>query len=167
MYPCVCYTLRVFFFFFFFFFLLLFFFLFYCGASAGPLFCGRRLVYTVLVSPRPPNKSRPICWRTGTAWRFVFRLKNRKGEPSNAVLITFEGCTLPTDVWIACTPHRVSAFAGSVRRCTKCQVIGRTKSQCRSRVTRCSRCGAGGHAVEGCSNTLKPVLNWANVSSRT
>ena len=143
------------------------FFLFYFGASAGPLFCGRRLVYTVLVSPRPPNKSRPICWRTGTAWRFVFRLKNRKGEPSNAVLITFEGCTLPTEVWTACTPHRVSAFAGSVRRCTRCQVIGRTKSQCRSRVTRCSRCGAGGHAVEGCSNTLKPVLNWANVSSRT
>ena len=27
---------------------------FYCGASAGPLFCGRRLVYIVLVSPQPP-----------------------------------------------------------------------------------------------------------------
>ena len=64
------------------------------------------------------------------------RLKNRKVEPSNAVRITFEGCTLPTEVWIACTPHRVLAFAGSVRRCTKCQVIGHTKSQCRSRVTR-------------------------------
>ena len=63
----------------------------------------------------------------------VFRLKKRKGEPSRAVRITIEGCTLPTEVWIACTPHRVSAFAGSVRRCTKCQVIGHTKSQCRSR----------------------------------
>ena len=90
----------------------------------------------------------------GTAWRGVVRLKNRKGEPSRAVRITFEGCTLPTEVWIACTPHQVSAFAGSVRRCTKCQVIGHTKSQCRSRVTRCSRCGAGGHAAEGCGNTL-------------
>ena len=88
---------------------------------------------------------------------FFFRLKNRNGEPSRAVRITFEGCTLPTEVWTACTPHRVSAFAGSVRRCTKCQVIGHTKSQCRSRVTRCSRCGAGGHAVEGCSNTLSCI----------
>ena len=44
------------------------------------------------------------------------RLKNRKGEPSRAVLITFEGCTIPTEGWTACTPHRVSAFAGSVRR---------------------------------------------------
>ena len=87
----------------------------------------------------------------------VFRLKNRKGEPSRAVRVTFEGCTLPTEVWIACTPHQVSAFAGSVRRCTKCQVIGHTKSQCRSRVTRCSRCGAGGHVVEGCSNTLSCI----------
>ena len=33
----------------------------------------------------------------------VFRLKNRKGEPSRSVPITFEGCTLPTEVWIACT----------------------------------------------------------------
>ena len=87
----------------------------------------------------------------------VFRLKNRKGEPSRAVRVTFEGCTLPAEVWIACTPHQVSAFAGSVRRCTKCQVIGHTKSQCRSRVTRCSRCGAGGHVVEGCSNTLSCI----------
>ena len=39
----------------------------------------------------------------------------------------------------------------------KYQVIGHTKSQCRSRVTRCSRCGAGGHAVEGCSNTLSCI----------
>ena len=87
----------------------------------------------------------------------VFRLKNRKAEPSRALRITFEGCTLPTEVWIACTPHRLSAFAGSVRRCTKCQVIGHSKSQCRSRVTRCSRCGSGGQAVEGCSNTLSCI----------
>ena len=79
-----------------------------------------------------------------------FRLKNRKGEPSRAVCITFEGCTLPTEVWIACTPPppppppQVSAFAGSVRRCTKCQVIGHTKSQCRSRVTRFARGAALG-----------------------
>ena len=39
----------------------------------------------------------------------VFRLKNRKGEPSRDVRITFEGCTLPTEVWTACTPHRLSA----------------------------------------------------------
>ena len=77
-----------------------------------------------------------------------------KGDPSRAVRLTFEGCTLPTEVWIACTPHHVSAFEGSVRRCTKCQAIGHTKSQCRSRVTRCSRCGAGGQRWRGAAIPL-------------
>ncbi len=87
----------------------------------------------------------------------VARLRNRKGEPSKAVKVTFESCTLPAEVWVASTPYQVAAFAASVRRCTKCQSIGHTKSQCRSRVPRCSRCGTAGHVAEGCSNTLSCV----------
>ena len=36
----------------------------------------------------------------------VTRLKkNRKGEPSKAIKIIFESCTLPAEVWIECTPY--------------------------------------------------------------
>ena len=56
-----------------------------------------------------------------------FRLKNRKGEPSRAVLITFEGCTLPTEVRIACTPHRGVGLCG--RRAALHRVSGHRPHQ--------------------------------------
>ena len=49
--------------------------LFYCGARSRPHFCGRRLVYTVLVSPRPP-------WPTARARiRASFRARRLYAEP--------------------------------------------------------------------------------------
>ena len=50
----------------------------------------------------------------------VARLRDRKGEPSKAVKVTFESCTLPAEVWVASTPYQVAACAASVRRRTKC-----------------------------------------------
>ena len=63
----------------------------------------------------------------------VTQLNNRNGEPSRAVGVTFEGCSLLAEVWIASTPFQVAPFAASVRRCTKCQAVGHTKSQCRAK----------------------------------
>ena len=83
----------------------------------------------------------------------VTRLNNRTGEPSRAVRITLERCSVPAEVWIASTPFQVAPFAASARRCTRCQAVGHTTSRCRARAARCSRCGTAGHLAGGCTNT--------------
>ena len=108
------------------------------------------------------NKNRSAGGRAprGVFFFFFFRLKNRKGEPSRAVPITFEGCTLPTELWIACTssPPGVGlcglrAALHEVPSHRPHHVPVRLAGDPLLAVRRCP----GGHAVEGCSNTLSCI----------
>ena len=70
----------------------------------------------------------------------VMRLVNRWQKPSRAVKITFNLHKLPQAVAFWKVIMDVSPFTPSVKRCTKCQRIGHTKTQCRARLQRCVRC---------------------------
>ena len=58
----------------------------------------------------------------------VFRLNNRKQEPSLAVKISLEATELPSEVWLGATPFTVQAFAAPVRRCTSVRPLGTPSS---------------------------------------
>ena len=81
----------------------------------------------------------------------VERLKNKEGEDTKAVKVTFNMAVLPEFVHIGTSILPVSPFAAPVRRCTKCQRIGHSKQQCHSRKTVCSQCGSTEHARADCN----------------
>ena len=87
----------------------------------------------------------------------VVRLNNRKH--SFAVKISIEATELPSEIWLGATLFRVQAFAAPVRRCTKCQTLGHSKQQCRSKQTRCSKCAIGSHSHEQCDAQVFSCVN--------
>ncbi|KAL8589630.1 hypothetical protein ACOMHN_016014 [Nucella lapillus] len=94
----------------------------------------------------------------GYRTQIIQRLRNKKGEDSRAVRIVLERTELPSEVWIGQTPFQVVPFAAPVRRCTKCQRLGHSKTQCRAKIARCSRCGRSDHeGGANCGNTLSCV----------
>ena len=87
----------------------------------------------------------------------VVRFNNRKQEPSLAIKISLEATELPTEVWLGATPFTVQAFAAPVRRCTKCQTLGKcgkgshSHDQCDAQVFSCVNCnGRHSAAYKGC-----------------
>lgn len=81
----------------------------------------------------------------------VYRLNNRKGEPSRAIRVVFRSSKLPSELSLACSVYRVTPYCAPVRRCTKCQLLGHTRTQCRARQPHCARCSAPGHTDDACS----------------
>lgn len=87
------------------------------------------------------------------------RLKNQKGELTQAVKITFLKKTLPDTVKIVKTFFAVEPYVAPVRRCTKCQRLGHGSKQCKARQDKCPRCGQKkDHPVDNCPND-KHCLN--------
>jgi len=89
----------------------------------------------------------------------VTRLNNRKNEPSMAIKISLEATELPEEVWLGSMPYCVQAYAAPVLRCTKCQTLGHTKQQCRSRQSCCSRCGKSNHTHDNCDSKELSCVN--------
>ena len=89
----------------------------------------------------------------------VTRLNNRKNEPFMAAKISLEATELPEEFWLGATLYCVKAYAAPVRRCTKCQTLGHTKQQCRSRQSRCSRRGKSTHTHDNCDSKELSCVN--------
>ena len=88
----------------------------------------------------------------------VTRLKNSNNQPSTSVRVSFCVNSLPDMVKLGATYHEVHAYVAPVRRCTNCQVLGHTKSQCRRKHPRCANC-AQDHATTECSSSLLLCVN--------
>nr|KAG5685396.1 hypothetical protein BaRGS_003666 [Batillaria attramentaria] len=87
----------------------------------------------------------------------VERLKNKDGDPTKAVKITFRAAILPKTVHLGTTVTPVVPFSAPVRRCTHCQRLGHTKQQCRAKKAVCSQCGGTDHLRPACANPRKCV----------
>jgi hypothetical protein len=87
----------------------------------------------------------------------IYRLKNRKGQPSTAVKVIFRAEKLPTELIVAGQILDVVPFRGFARRCTKCQKLGHSKRFCKNDTHVCARCGTKGHGAEGCKATPRCV----------
>lgn len=70
-----------------------------------------------------------------------------------ATVIHFNTDTLPNCIQLGQTEYRVFPFCGPVRRCTRCQRLNHTKSQCKAKSERCCRCGSTNHSRQQCKET--------------
>lgn len=68
--------------------------------------------------------------------------------PSESVVITFDGQSLPKRVYLCLNSLPVETYQYPTVQCFKCCRFGHTKEKCRS-LPRCFRCG-GGHVGESC-----------------
>jgi hypothetical protein len=78
------------------------------------------------------------------------RLKNRKGEPTTAVKLTFLADVLPTEINVGGHLMEVYPYRALARRCTNCQKLGHVKRFCRNKVHVCAKCGTPGHGSDSC-----------------
>ena len=98
----------------------------------------------------------------------AYRLKNKFGRDSTAVLLKFTGKELPALVSVRGTDiaFPVQEYAAPPLRCFKCQGFGHKSQGCRG-VAKCARCG-GAHGVRECkTSTIKcPNCGGPHTSSK-
>lgn len=83
----------------------------------------------------------------------VYRLERmtraEKGQtdriPTKSVKIVFRANRLPEEVEVYNTKLIVSPFVGRVKQCRKCWRFGHYSDGCKSRVTKCVKCGSNEH----------------------
>ena len=88
----------------------------------------------------------------------IKRLTNKDGTLSGAVRVAFISSQLPDTVKLGYSLHRVVPYVPPVRRCTKCQLLGHTKHDCRRRNPRCAKCGKD-HPTQDCQSKSFFCLN--------
>jgi hypothetical protein len=79
-------------------------------------------------------------------------------KPSQTIVLTFEGQTLPQDVRLYHNLFRVEQYIFPTVMCYKCCHYGHTRLQCRATTSRCPKC-AETHSGEMCSTELLKCAN--------
>ena len=69
-----------------------------------------------------------------------YNKESKKLEDSLAVLIIFEGRTLPPNIWCFGRKKEVYQYYRRVLQCHKCQKYGHTQKECRAKESICLRC---------------------------
>lgn len=89
----------------------------------------------------------------------IVRLKNKKGDISEAIKITFRTAVLPDSVTLEGEELPLEAFACPVRRCGRCSRFGHSGPQCRAKTKTCARCGGRDHDVTGGCDQERHFVN--------
>ena len=88
----------------------------------------------------------------------IKRLTNKDGTLSGVIRDAFISSQLPDTVKLGYSLHRVVPYVPPVQRCTKCQLLGHTKQDCRRRNPRCAKCGKD-HPTQDCQSKSLFCLN--------
>ena len=71
------------------------------------------------------------------------------------LILTFDTCSLPTNVKLGWTVLEVRKYIPDPRQCFKCQKYNHSSKSCRSPNDVCNRCGGIGHSGAMCTNAVK------------
>ena len=88
----------------------------------------------------------------------VKRLTSRDGGATGSVRVAFLMASLPSYVKLGYTRHQVVPYVAPVRRCSKCQLLGHSRKECRRKTPRCARCGKG-HPTQECKEEQLFCIN--------
>ncbi|XP_076065228.1 uncharacterized protein LOC143039244 [Oratosquilla oratoria] len=88
----------------------------------------------------------------------IKRLTTRDGTPTVSVRVAFLMASLPSAVKLGYTLHQVVPYIAPVKRCTKCQLLGHSKGECRRKTPRCARCGKN-HPIQDCQEQRLFCIN--------
>ena len=93
-----------------------------------------------------------------------YNKESKKLEDSLAILVVFEGRTLPPNVWCFGRKREVYQYYRRVLQCHKCQKYGHTQKECRAKESVCLRCSEKHQSGQCPLKTIDPATRQKSYS---
>ena len=87
-------------------------------------------------------------------------IQNRNGESikTNALILTFENCKIPSEIKVAYHRVKVRQYIPNPMRCFKCQKYGHVTKFCKGKSV-CSLCSSSEHSDKECRSSVRHCTN--------
>jgi hypothetical protein len=88
--------------------------------------------------------------------RRILITKEGNRVPTNTLILTFMGTTLPVELTVGFMKVKVDPFIPNPMRCFKCQKFGHHRDSCRNE-PKCAKCGESEHEDSDCDRPFKCI----------